>query len=208
MECSKSNPLNYDKLAAERGIDLNEELTTGFAARFIRRKAKQLVGRSRFTASDRPELEQDLRITLLERMPKFKPQVRHWHVFVTMVIESPRRHDPRVARARKCEHSQNILSLSTRVIGEDGEWTELGRTVGPEHLERVTGRVMLRDQDQTELEQDLESLLPQLPDDLRDLCARLKTDSLTRIAARFARTAEHTPRSHSEATRDPRSSGT
>jgi RNA polymerase sigma-70 factor (ECF subfamily) len=170
------------QLAAEKGIDLNYELTKGFAGRYIRRKAKQLVGKARFTASDEPEIEQNLRITLLRRLPKFNPARRHWIVFATMVI------DRRVAtilesrRTKKCEHIQNITSLSVRMVGEDGEWTELGRMVGPEHKEGLTGKYARSAHDQCELAQDVETVLSRLPDDLRDLCERLKTRSLSEIA--------------------------
>ena len=182
MERSQSEPVSYDQLASERGLDLNEELTTGFAGRYIQRKAKQLVGRARFTDSDRPEIEQDLRIALLERTPKFDPQVRHWNVFVTMVIEQQVATILESRRTQKCEHSQNITSLSVQVMGEDGEWTELGRTVGPEHREGVTGRVVRCDQDQSDLQLDLETVLSELPDEMRDLCQRLKNDSISQVA--------------------------
>ena len=36
------------------------ELTDGFARRCIRRKARQLVGKAGITASDRPDLEQEM----------------------------------------------------------------------------------------------------------------------------------------------------
>ena len=77
----------FEELAAAQGVDLTQELTTGFAARLIRRKAKQIVGKAYLTPSDRPEVEHILTMRLLERLSKFDPEKAHWNAFVTVVIE-------------------------------------------------------------------------------------------------------------------------
>ena len=50
-----------------------------YAARLIRTKAHQLIGKAGFTENDRQDLQQDLMMDLLQRMRHFNPAkaVRH-----------------------------------------------------------------------------------------------------------------------------------
>jgi RNA polymerase sigma-70 factor (ECF subfamily) len=174
--------LSFEQIAAAKGVDLNYELTRGFTARYIRRKAAQLVGKTRLTGSHRDDVEQDLTIRLLRRLPKFDPRRRPWPVFVKVVIDKHVATLLETRRTKKREHIQNIVSLSELVAGEDGEQEELGRQIGPEQKENLIGRYASSDLERSELTHDVQAVLATLPDDLRDLCARLQTDSLTQVA--------------------------
>ena len=172
----------FEELAAAKGVDLTRELTTGFAARLIRRKAKQIVGKAHLTPSDRPEIEHVLTMRLLERLSKFDPEKAHWNAFVTVVIEKHIATVLESRRIKKGEHSQNIVSLSTPVKDEDGEMVELGRKVLPEHQGAVIGKFPRSDTDLIDLQHDVAAVLAKLPDDLRELCVQLKTRTLSDIA--------------------------
>jgi RNA polymerase sigma-70 factor (ECF subfamily) len=178
----KQAACDYAAMARAKGVDLEEELATGFAARLIRRKARQLVGRAGYTRSDRSEVEQDLRIFLLSRLSKFDPEVSHWNAFVTMALE---RHVATILekrRRQKRESSQNITSLSTQVPDECGQKVDLARMLGVEHREPLTGRYTVEDSGRVEAVVDVQELMSRLPEELRDLCERLKTDSIAKIS--------------------------
>lgn len=182
MDSTTSVCTNPEQLAAEKGVDLGHELTKGFAARFVRRKAKQLIGKAGFTPSDRPELEQELKLGLIRALTRFDPAKRHWNVFVTTVIERRIASILESRRAKKSEFGQNITSLSTPVPGDDDQWTELGRLIPQDQKEGVTGRVTSSFEDQVDLALDVQTVIYRLPDDLRDLCVRLMSASVSQVA--------------------------
>ena len=56
------------------GFDNRYEGIDEYAVRIIKHKARQLVGRAGFTESDREDLEQEMMLDLLRRLPKFDPK--------------------------------------------------------------------------------------------------------------------------------------
>lgn len=56
------------------------------AKAIIRRKARHLMRRGVFPRTDLADLEQDLSLHLLKRMPTFDPQKADWSVFVAAVV--------------------------------------------------------------------------------------------------------------------------
>ena len=168
--------------SARPAVDLDRELSTGFAANMIRQKAKQLVGHFGYTKSDRPDLEQELQLAILQRVEQFDPQVATWEAFATMIA------DHRIATiieerwAEKREYCHNVGSLATMVQDHDGELVELSTQVGEQHLERVTDVEWPHHEAESDLEHDLDAILAKLPPDLSDLCERLKRKSIADVA--------------------------
>lgn len=163
-------------------VDLNEQLTRGFAAKMIRQKAKQLVGHFGLTKSDREDLEQELKLALLERFDRFDPETANWEAFTTMIV------DHRIASiiderwAGKREFRHNVVSLATQVPDADGEQVELAQQIGDTHQERVTGVAAPDPTEAVELAHDLDVVCAKLPPDLRELAERLKYESVAQIA--------------------------
>ena len=58
-----------------------------YAAGLIRFKARQLVGQAGFTASDREDIEQELILDLLRRLPKYNPKRAQLNTFIARVVE-------------------------------------------------------------------------------------------------------------------------
>ncbi|RMF23507.1 MAG: hypothetical protein D6760_05195, partial [Deltaproteobacteria bacterium] len=58
-----------------------------YAARLIRFKARQLCRRPGFTPSDRADIEQEFRVDLLERLPRFDAGKAQLNTFIARVIE-------------------------------------------------------------------------------------------------------------------------
>ena len=55
------------------GFDKRYKGIDEYAVRIIKYKARQLVGRVGFTESDREDLEQEMILDLLQRLPKYDP---------------------------------------------------------------------------------------------------------------------------------------
>jgi len=68
-----------------------------YAADLIRHKARQLVGKAGFTEDDRPDLEQELMIDLLQRMRHFNPAKAKKTTFMARIVE---RHISTILEAR------------------------------------------------------------------------------------------------------------
>lgn len=169
----------------DRQVDIDHELTEGFAAKLIRIKAKQVCRRVGFRTFDRQELEQELRLRLWKQFDKFDPEKAHWNVFATTVIE---RHVATILereRRIKRRKGARLLSLTDLVEDFDGELTELANTIGPEDREGLTGRYVDTAENQTDLKVDVADVVCDLPDDLRELCELLKTYNIQEAAERL-----------------------
>ena len=181
-ETTGSDRSQAQQPAVGQPVDIEHDLANGFAARLIREKANQLVGRLGFTKSDREDLEQELKLRLWMRSHKFDPAKRHWNVFVTTVVE---RHVASILqRAGRTKRSADSppVSLSELVADGDDLLVELGATIGPEHREALTGRYCDSDVNLSDLKFDVEHVLAGLPDDLRRLCELLKVHCVTDAA--------------------------
>lgn len=170
--------------AANNGFptDLDHELTRGYAGRLIRYRAWKLAGAGGFSRSDRPDIEQELRIALLERIDKFDPQRGHWNVFACTIVErtiatmfTPRR---AAERTRKFEAD----SLSTLIAAEDQVETMLGQLVTAEEQARLSGRAVRHHVDEVDLAADVATVLASLPPELRDVAERLQSTNPTALA--------------------------
>lgn len=163
-------------------IDLEYELTQGFAARLIAQKTRQLVRRPEFSKSDRNDLRQELTIRLLERYEKFDPEVAHWNVFVTTVVE---RHVATILErqsASKRLDGHEIVSLGILVTNDDGALIELAQQLGSQHRERVTGYVSTPDEELTDAQFDAQTILERLPPPLQELAEQLLTHTVSELA--------------------------
>ena len=80
------NTIRHQSNAQE--IDLNQELTDGFAARQISCKLRSCVSSGALPESDVDDVAQEVRLDLFKRFDKFDPSAGHWHVFASVVIEN------------------------------------------------------------------------------------------------------------------------
>jgi RNA polymerase sigma-70 factor (ECF subfamily) len=152
-----------------------------YAARLIRIKARQLVGKAGFTEGDRPDLEQELMIDLLQRMRHFNPAKAKKTTFMTRIVE---RHVATILEARHARCRDWRLcrdSLNAPRGNEEGHTLELidlvdgaGYLGNPEREPREGAVHNLR--------MDMERVLDTLPADLRDLCDRLRESNMAEIA--------------------------
>jgi len=142
-----------------------------YADPLIRHKARQLVGKAGFTEDDRADLEQELALDLLQRMPRFDPDKAKVTTFMTRVVEH------RISTLLAARHAQcrdwrlNQVSLNAPV--DDSDQAEDLIHFVPHDSEDV--RVM-------ENRLDMERMLASLPDEQRQLCEQLKEHTMAESA--------------------------
>lgn len=133
-----------------------------FAARLIRFKARQLVGRAGFTRSDVDDIEQELILKLLKHRGAFDPAQSHWHAFVTTIVE---RHAATILRDKRMEKRDFTRATSLYVIVDDpiNGPSELAATIGRRELDARLGLATRPEHDFLELVQDLATVMADLP---------------------------------------------
>jgi RNA polymerase sigma-70 factor (ECF subfamily) len=149
-------------------LNLTQELTKGFAGRYIRHKALQLVGIAGFTRSDLPDLQQDLALCLLERLPKFNPARGSWQAFVVTIVER------RVATLLMARHAARRAHLRFRLALPTSAEAAVVRCPAPPPLRSEL--------DLVDLEHDVAVVDGRLPYKLRIVCRWLKEAEVPAIA--------------------------
>jgi len=166
-------------------IDLERELATGFAGRYIRRKAHQLVGKAGYTRSDRPDIEQELSLALYERLLRFDPTIAPWPAFVVTVVTRFAASLLAARRTKKRLPGYLAASLNSHAIGQDGRRADLARHVEPRNVSAVTGHYSQDAFVLALLRCDLAVVTKRLPLKLKHLCFRLQHESVTEVSRRM-----------------------
>jgi len=154
-------------------IDHLFEDRDSFASQLIRRKARQLVRRPGFSKSDRPDIEQELAIELVQKYGQFDPERARETTFVARVIENKAVSLVRARQAEKRHFRRNGKSLNERVSDGEGGSVERAQTVGAANAKRHTGQAARSDEEVARLKLDIDAVLETLPADLRKLAEML-----------------------------------
>ena len=163
------------------GTDNRSGAVDDYAVRIIKHKARQLVGRYGLTFFDREDLEQELMIDLLQRMRHFNPAKAKKSTFMARIVE---RH---IATLLETRHAQCRdwrlcrVSLNTPHENDKGDTWELIDRMDSEGALR-TCRPDTRESEINNLRMDVARVLDTLPEDLRDLCERLRESNMAEIA--------------------------
>ena len=147
----------------------------------IKRKVRQILGRAGYKRQDRQDLEHELLARLLQGLKLFDPAVAHRKSFVTAVVERAVANILRDAKAEKRDH-ERISSLQVLIQVTEEETAELSETIGDRELNCRRCRDPRSEEDLAQLTFDLGEFLATLPEELRDLAERLKTQSIAAIA--------------------------
>ena len=154
-----------------------DEFTLGY----VRKRARQLVGKHGFRESDRDEIEQRLFLKLAKRLHTADPNCPKWKAYVATTVSHGIASMIRDNQAEKRDHRKSC-SIHTIVAKDDDGPVELSDTIGPREANARLGIAPRSDAAQAELGMDVSDVMAQLPDDLRDLCQRLQHDSVSQIA--------------------------
>ena len=153
-----------------------------YAARTIRHKARQLVGKAGFKKHDIKDLEQEMTLDLLSRLPKFDPDKAAQSTFVARVIERKISKLIRHRRQEMRDHRRETCSLNEVVENGDGETTERACTIDQDEADMHAGRRSRTREDEAHLRLDVSLVLSGLPEDLREVAEHLMSETVTEAA--------------------------
>jgi len=133
-----------------------------FTVSFIRTKARQLCGRSDFSWSDFEDLQQDMRIYLLEKAHLFDPARGRLEAFVNKAIRTWVAIQLRYRSRDKRRDSYKVLSLERTRVECDGEITSLGFVLLEEDGRRLERNYSLSDLERFELREAIDHAMGNL----------------------------------------------
>ncbi len=156
------------------GFDANVPELDDYAVQLIKHKARQLVGRVGYTKNDREDIEQDLTVDLLHRLPRFDSTKATRNTFIARVVEHgvARLIERREAMMR--DYRLCIGSLNDHVVIGEDEHIERGDLLNRDTYMESVGNPVMSLAERVALRVDLERLLATLPPELRDLWARVE----------------------------------
>jgi RNA polymerase sigma-70 factor (ECF subfamily) len=148
-----------------------------YITKHIRHKAKQLIGKVGFTKSDRADIEGELMLDLISRLPKFDASKATLNAFAKTVVA---RRISRFIRDRKCfkrDYRLKISSLDGRIPGEnDGtDSIALWETLPYEKRNHRLGLQSRSPEEEVDLAHDVETVVAALPARLRSICEIVMT---------------------------------
>lgn len=158
-----------------------------YAVRLIKHKARQLVGRPGFVEADRHDLEQELVLDLLRRLPRFDPAIAKRETFIARIVTHHIATIIESQTAGNRDYRQHAGSLDERREEDDGSTADGPPVLDEKEYVRETLASARRDEDLHALRLDLKKVLSDLLPgdgsvDLRDLCVRLQTSSVTDVS--------------------------
>lgn len=158
-------------------------LASQFVQRLLRRKSAQLVRSAALRHSDRGDIEQQLALELLRRLPRYRRSSSHPKAFIVTVVERQAASLLRHARAQKRDAGL-VESLFQDVTGDDGLPTALAATLSPDDGQRRRGNYQLAPLEHLQIASDLAEFLTQLPSDMASLARELMLRGPSDIARR------------------------
>ena len=153
-----------------------------YAVRLIRCKARQLVGRAGFVEADRHDIEQDMMIDLLRRLPRFDPAIAQRQTFIVRIVEHRVATIIEAQKAGLRDFRRCAGSLDERRTDHDGAAGDGPPVLDEKEYLRETLAAVDRESDLHHLRIDLERVFADLPDDLRDLCVRLQASTVSEVS--------------------------
>ena len=154
-----------------------------YAVEIIRFKARQLVGQAGFTASDRDDLEQELILDLLRRLPKYAPSRAKRNTFIARVVEHKISTLIEKQTAHKRDYRRCPCSLNERFEEEEeGRSVERAETLDQEDYLLRIGVEPGAAEELRALALDVAAVVETLPPELGDLCRRLKQETVSEIS--------------------------
>ena len=155
-----------------------------YAEELIYHKARQLVGTAGFTKDDVEDLEQEMRLDLLERLPKFDANKATYNTFVSRLVERKIsnliRHRTQEMRDFRCEEGSIHDVVESGDSGD--EKVERIETVTQDEQDFRLGKHVRSTEERRDLKLDISLVLSKLPPDLRELAELLQGMSITDVA--------------------------
>ncbi|MBK8482312.1 MAG: sigma-70 family RNA polymerase sigma factor [Proteobacteria bacterium] len=164
------------------GRDNRYEGLDEYAVKIIRHKARQLVGRAGLVAADRDDLEQDMVMDLLRRLPRFDPSKAKRETFISRIVEHRVATIIETQKAGLRDYRCNAGSLDERRADEGGGTGDMPPVLDQDSYRRETLGTARQDEDLRDLRRDIAMVVEDLPSDLRELCRRLLTSTVSEVS--------------------------
>ena len=152
---------------------------------FIARKSRQLVGKAGFTPSDVEDIEQDIRLDVINRLRRFDQAKSSRHTFIAMVVRRCVASILERRRAEKRNGGRRPQSLNSPIRDAEGREVELYQT-----LDASAGRPGRSEEELRDLRADVRAAVASLPEHLRPWCK-----VFAKLGIREASRELHVPRS-------------
>jgi DNA-directed RNA polymerase specialized sigma24 family protein len=166
--------------------DSNAIPIDGRLQNFVRKKARQIIARTGRTLEDPRDLEQEIWLRLVPRLPRYDPTQGKPGAFIRVVGQRIALNLIRERCAQKRDRGGE-QSLDVAVPTHDGSLANLGQDLSQEDHDRRLGKKSRTDQELCQLLLDLEEQLAQMPPLRRELAELLKQVSLSAAARKLGR---------------------
>ena len=154
-----------------------------YAVAIIRFKARQLVGQAGFTVADRDDLEQELILDLLRRLPKYDPSRAKRNTFIARVVEHKIATLIEKQTAHKRDYRRCPCSLNERFEEEEeGRSVERAEKLDQEDYLLRIGVEPRAAEELRALALDVAAVVENLPPELHELCRRLGQETVSEIS--------------------------
>ena len=153
-----------------------------YAAKIIRWKARQLAGRAGFSEADREDLEQEMVLDLLQRLPQYDPKRAQRNTFMARVVEHKAASLIRFKRAAKRDARREACSLDEDVRDGEGRTVERRQTVDQDEYLRRIGSSPRPAGERQDLRLDVDRAMQRLPEGLRRLLELLGTGTVAEVS--------------------------
>ena len=148
----------------------------------IHYKVEQLIGNYGFTDDDYDDLTQELTVAILRRLPAFRADRAEYNTFVSRVIDwkviDLIRHQTSEKRDYRCE----AYSLNEQVAGPENKPVPRFAMMEQDEGDIRIGKYKHTATERLELQLDVESVLADLPDELRQVAMMLQEKTITQVA--------------------------
>ncbi len=159
-------------------VEINE-----FAERFIQKTAKGLVGKAGLTESDIEDIQQDMRLALLQHLQDFDLSRGHVNKFIACVVRTQAK---KIIEYRLCDMrdpKREEFSLDDKIPRSPFQEATYGDlTSGKEDTRRP---IVRSERDRRDMEIDVATMLAKLPKKVRRLCELVKTMTVRDAAKRL-----------------------
>ena len=155
---------------------------TDYALELIHHKARQLVGTAGFNEDDVEDIEQELALDLLRRLPKFDPSRATHNTFVARLVERKISNLIRYRTTEVRDFRREACSLNDDIdVGEDEPMQRLA-TISQDEHDLSRGKHRLPATERQDLQRDLTAVLAELPSGLQQAAKMLMTMSIAQVA--------------------------
>jgi len=155
---------------------------SSYAADLIRYKARQLVGKAGFTRDDILDLEQEMTLDLLSRLPKFNPNKAAHNTFVARVIEHKISKMIRYRTQDMRDYRKEACSLNDPIVDGDGDTVDRAATIDQDEANIHSCKCHRTREHESDFRLDVSLTLTDLPEDLREVAELLRHHTIAEVA--------------------------